>query len=455
MLTWETTSFFFSALLSQEPLKKGMPLSTGSKDPNGTLITGLRAKRDVVKTFAFWELVLVAQKHPDRRKEIFSDIGRDGGTAWSQMLTAALDVVQGINTRIEEATTKSKTAEAAHDPDAMEIDSLPRIAPPIKEKSIYANSPPPQNRTEEIESYIDWGAKRIGQSKTPYNPPISKVKELLKHVLPSGIKPETLTFSAFVRYIIFLLHTSPVGSFFRTNPSRRINTTILSSPRANTALIIDAIESTTRMLVSSLSDDPYGKAIHGVPLTVRTFTRAINAVEGFVQSVVKEEEEVEPDIEEVEVVLARLKAGLSELLSAFQLFLMDQGLSAQEHRAASNAARAGRLLPEREERKRENGVAEKRRIDRENTKQKQPKGDERDRAARVDPPEMAQVKPAPENRERDRDKSRGNGDGEKRPPQQKRLEPQDLARKKLFQDMVPKSVGRRGVDREREMEMVR
>ncbi|KAF7506169.1 hypothetical protein GJ744_012149 [Endocarpon pusillum] len=453
MLTWETTSFFFSTFLAQEPLKKDQPLSTGSKDPNGTLITGLKAKRNVVKTFAFWELVILAQKNPERRKVIFADIGREGGPAWNQMLSAALNVVQGINSRIEAVTTKPRPKDEAPNPETMEIDSLPCIAPPIKERPIFASSPPPQTRTEEIESYIDWGAKRIGQSKHPYEPPISKWKGLLKYVTPAGIPPENLNLRALFRWFSSLLQKSPVGWFFLTTFSRKVSTTILGFPYSNAAVIIDAIEATTRMLVASLSEDIYGKVISGVPTTVRTFTATVNAIESFVQDHVKEEAGPDEDIEEVEIVLARLKAGLAELLSAFQLYLTDQGLSAVEHRAAQNACAKGRLLPEREERRKEQNrqAAEiekarqrERELELEAEAEAQQKGDDR---RRVDDKKDGGAEKGKDRAvKKDKDKAKQNA--ERRP--QKRLEPQDPARKKLFQNTVPKSTGR-----SREMEMVR
>jgi nucleoporin NDC1 len=448
MITWEATSFFFSALLAQEPVKKDQPLSQGSKDPNGTLITGLRAKRDVVKTFAFWELVIIAQKHPDRRKVIFADIGREGGRAWDQMLGAALDVVKTINSRIEAATSQLSPIEEEQNPDAMEIDSLPRIAPPIKEKLIFAQSPPPQTRTEEIESYIDWGAKRIGQSKDPFQPPISRWRELSKYITPAGNSQETPNQNPLFSFASYLMQASrtewlftPIGWFFRPTFSRKVNTTILGHPQANAAVITDAIESITRMLVASLSEDLYGTAISGVPTTVRAFTTTINTIETFVQHHVKEEAGPEADIDEVEIVLARLKAGLAELLGAFQLFLVDQGVSAADHRSAQNSARPGRLLPEREERRRvmerekEREREEAKRKEFDVRRQQQQQKDQKEKGT------IGEKGPA-----KGKEAGKENAGAERRP--QKRLEPQDQARKKLFQDTVPKSM------RRREMEMV-
>lgn len=353
MFLWETTSFFFTNCLLQQPLKKDRPLSAGSKDPNGTLLNGLKSKRDLVKTFAFWELLLIAQTNPDRRKAIFADIDREDGQMWSQMLGAALDVVRSIDSRIEAATTAPKATEESLDPDAMEIDSLPRIAPPIKVGSIFADSPPPQTRTEEIEFVIDRGAKRIGQSKNPIYPPVSEFTKSLKSVKPSeGSSLEALYSRGLKESLWNLLEKSAIGWFFSTTFERRVNAVIIGSPHSNAAFLVDAIEATTRMLVASLSEDIYGKVIASVPIVVRTFTGTIRATENFVQQV-KEEAVEETDIDEVETILSRLKASLAELLSAFQLYLTDVGLSAAEHKQAQNASRPARLLPERRERKKQ------------------------------------------------------------------------------------------------------
>lgn len=47
LLLWELSSTTFSAFTAQIPLKNDRPLTDGSKDPNGTLLIGLRAKRDL------------------------------------------------------------------------------------------------------------------------------------------------------------------------------------------------------------------------------------------------------------------------------------------------------------------------------------------------------------------------------------------------------------------------
>lgn len=44
---WRFANTAFTFYLSQEPLKKGMPLTSDSKDPNGSLLAGLKAKKEI------------------------------------------------------------------------------------------------------------------------------------------------------------------------------------------------------------------------------------------------------------------------------------------------------------------------------------------------------------------------------------------------------------------------
>jgi nucleoporin NDC1 len=47
---WEITNFVFSVLIAERPLKKGQPITADSRDPNGTLLSGLKSRRQ------FWKV---------------------------------------------------------------------------------------------------------------------------------------------------------------------------------------------------------------------------------------------------------------------------------------------------------------------------------------------------------------------------------------------------------------
>lgn len=327
---WMATSIAFNLFLDQEPMKKGVPLSTGSKDPNGTLLNGLKAKRDVVKTFAFWELAAISEKQPDRRKAIFADIERPEGPCWASMQHAALQVVRQIDVRIDEM--KPKSPPAPQKPEA--IEKLPSIAPPVSEKQIVLNPTGGSTKRKQAEALIAAGAKRIGQSANPWSPPVDKVKtDLYERAQPSIAAASQWRSS---------LDKSAIGWFFVRTRERQINAVVLGTPHSSSVVIVDAISSVTKILVASLSEDAYGKVNKGVPEVVRTFTKTIDGIETYVKSLGGGTDGSE--IEDVLIIHALLKASLGELLSAFKMYLHDVGLGVSELNAANNAAQKTALI---------------------------------------------------------------------------------------------------------------
>ena len=49
LLLWEASNILFTFYVAREPLKKGHPITAESKDPNGSLLTGLKAHKEVPK----------------------------------------------------------------------------------------------------------------------------------------------------------------------------------------------------------------------------------------------------------------------------------------------------------------------------------------------------------------------------------------------------------------------
>jgi nucleoporin NDC1 len=326
MSLWMAITVIFNLLLDQEPLKKGLSLSVGSKDPNGTLLTGLRAKRDVVKTFAFWELAFISEKQPERRKAIFADIERPDGPCWASMQEAALNVVRQIDSRIAVANPTPVTAPPQ--PQA-NIEKLPSIVPQISTEQIILNPPKGSTPRKQAEALIAASAKMIGQSAHPWSPPVDKVKaELYNRAAP------TLKAASQWRAT---LDKSRIGWFFTRTRERKIKTTILGAPQSESAVIVDAISSVTKMLVASLSEDAYGKVNKGVPDVVKTFTKTINSIETYVQSLGDGVDAAQ--VEDVLTIHDLLKASLAELLSAFQMYLSGVGLGVRELNDAKNAAK--------------------------------------------------------------------------------------------------------------------
>ncbi|KAJ9607839.1 hypothetical protein H2200_007918 [Cladophialophora chaetospira] len=336
VMTWEVTSALFLINLNQEPTKSGLPLSAASKDPNGTLLTGLKAKRDVVRTFAFWELAVIVQKHKERRKAIFEDIERPTGPMWTQMVQAGLNVLQEIQVRI------SGPSPAAMKPTSPQpATSLPRLLPEVQTESIFAKDAEPTTRGEWLATPL----KAFGSTKQPWRPPIEQTAKqvetkLLEYTRPPGADKAPST--GFVDQWITALKQSPVGWIFTSTNAAKINATVLGSPYGNAAVVVDVIEALTKMQVASLSEDTYGKATPTVPDTVRTFTTTLSLIEGYVS---QSKQGVTGGIEEVEIIIERLRASLKELLSAFQVYLIDQGLGIGELNQAKKAIQTASSKP--------------------------------------------------------------------------------------------------------------
>ena len=53
-LLWQFTNTAFDAYFAQEPLKKEKPITDDSKDPNGSLLNGLKAKKEVPRVCSLY-----------------------------------------------------------------------------------------------------------------------------------------------------------------------------------------------------------------------------------------------------------------------------------------------------------------------------------------------------------------------------------------------------------------
>ena len=49
LLLWQSANAVFGAFFASEPLKRGQPLSSASPDPNGSLLDGLKSKKEINK----------------------------------------------------------------------------------------------------------------------------------------------------------------------------------------------------------------------------------------------------------------------------------------------------------------------------------------------------------------------------------------------------------------------
>ncbi|KAL5000718.1 nucleoporin protein Ndc1-Nup [Aspergillus recurvatus] len=372
VLCWQTTNLFFSVFLSQEPLKRGQPLTSEAKDPNGSLLNGLKAKKETVRAFAFWELCFISQQFSDRRKAIFNDIDREGGPAWTQILQSATEVIQGISTRINEqkssvANSKPSPAETNSEPT---LRTLPRLADPVKEDNIFAASPKStttqgkfgegfSSTLRSLGESPDWTPKARARARNVFDRASSAVlsPERKQRLLSSSQDFKLLTGASSTRPenthpILAQLLRSPIGLLIRQPFARRLSGTVLGAPTDSLSSIIDAVESLTRLLIASLKEDPYGKVQADVPAIVRLFTETVTTVDtyahveldvhwtdaAFPPSSDPTAQAAARRVPDVELVIDSLRASLKSLLVAFSPYFKDVGLVGKDLRLAKEAA---------------------------------------------------------------------------------------------------------------------
>ncbi|TVY18304.1 Nucleoporin [Lachnellula arida] len=358
LMLWEVGNAAFSTYVAQEPLKNKRPITYESRDPNGSLLTGLRGKKLQTKAFAFWELVYIAQRFEGRRKNIFEDIDRLGGSTWSQILAVCLKTIQGMEQRITEyqkpppvvADAKTKTLggrDPALAPDPTSL--LPRISAPLKDGlnapgDIFSASPTGKTESQRAVEAVGRFAKRHGQSPPKSISPRSKQllikaeSAVLTREQQEAVSKQGL--GGLIKGWFLILVKSSLGWPFRQEYRRRVATVVLGTPYGDVGVIEDAIDALTRLAVCSLAEDKYGNVQKDVKMIIQTFTRAVIVLEGFKTTIGIHWTDVEHKQEspEVDTILETLKSGLNELVGAFGDYSQDLRLSQSEMRQAREAA---------------------------------------------------------------------------------------------------------------------
>ncbi len=272
---------------------------------------------------------------------------------WSQILNACLDVIQGMNTRISQFQNPPAAA-APSQPQQNNLQYLPRVSVPLKEENILTNPPPPSSKLEKVGANVGSLTKSYGQQ--PGAKPFSlasspRAKKYLESAKDKVLTPEQQQAispaglrDTYNSYLMQFLR-SPFGQPFRQTLHRRACAVVLGTPYSQLSVIVDAIDSLTRLAIYSLTEDSYGKVQADIPVIIRTFSSTISNLEAFKQNlpvhwtdVDFQEREGGRKIEEVDLVVERLRSGLRELLEAFGGYADNLGLGVKEMRAAREAA---------------------------------------------------------------------------------------------------------------------
>ncbi len=373
ILLWEISSAIFTAFVSQPPLRRDQPLTaevkdasgnvlSRSKDPNGSLLSGLRSRKEVTKGFAFWELCIICEKFEMRRKTIYLEVDRKDGSIWSQISTCCLQEITAIRSRIIEAqspspsnsTASSQSTAAKQQPQQQQPLGLPRIA----DRAVASNGDIFQRPSKAGFAHnVGDAAKSVGRSPQGAHDVQARARKAIEWSTDrflSRSEQERLSRQGLVQEAnstTLRILQSPVGEPFRQTFARRVKAAVLGKPHSNRANIVHASKVLSMLCVNSLKEDDYGQVARSIPIILLTYTSAITAITAFVAGLAPHWTDVEfkdsdRRVKDVEEVVDVLKAALEGVLLAFGEYAEAVGITKMELREAREALGKGQEMRE-------------------------------------------------------------------------------------------------------------
>ncbi|KAK4202559.1 putative nuclear envelope protein ndc1 [Triangularia verruculosa] len=341
---WTLGNQAFSLFMVKNPLKNNKPLTSESKDPNGSLLNGLKAKKLSIQCFAMWELAYIARDFQDRRKAIYEDIDRKNGPMWSQVYKICIDTLKQIEERIDNYNKYGKPAppppELVYDNSKVtEKKRLTQTVP--KEEDVFEASPQRRGFREAVERTVSKVVTDPGQP-SQLSPAARRFAERAKDELIKAQKQATgrEDTEGLAKDFATKFLESPLGWPFRRTYRRKMAGIVLGGPYGEASLYANAAFALSGLAVSSLQEDKYGNVQRDVAELVRVLTglvRKIEELKGGVE-VSWTDTEGRRDCEEVEEVLEALRWSLRGLLGGFGVYARELRLGLGDVRRAREAA---------------------------------------------------------------------------------------------------------------------
>lgn len=340
VMLWQLVNTAFGIYISQAPLKKDKPITSDSKDPNGSLLSGLKAKKETVKAIALWELALITHRFPERRKTIYSETDRKTAATFKQITDICLAEVRLLTTRISIALDPKfqPPSDNGQKQQTGAISLVPRVAQPLKEAQLNFQGPDPaRTRVDEVGQIASGIAKDLS---SPTNPNLRKSVyvrngiEYSQNVLKENTQKVEATIQATGMWPTFI--NSKLGFPFRHNLRRTASIIITGAPYSRISPLCNAITSLANLSTLSIQEDDCGRFSDQVPNIIRTFTQALQRLEEYVDSLtvhwtdietLRKPEAERKNIEDVEKVRECLREGLRGILGAFAEYLRSMDIS--------------------------------------------------------------------------------------------------------------------------------
>ncbi|KAL2024288.1 hypothetical protein VTK56DRAFT_8770 [Thermocarpiscus australiensis] len=353
IFSWAAANTAFSLFLVKSPLKNGKPLTSDSKDPNGSLLNGLKNKKLSIKCFAMWELALIARDFPDRRKAIYEDIDRKDGPMWSQVYKICLEVLKSMEINMDAyVAAPAPPAPAVAQGPAVETATKKRTTEPPKDEAIFQPTPQKKGLRDRVEKAVSQAALAPGQGPQ-LSPVAKKAVETAKQHLIKIQKEATGSedTQGLLKDLALQVVKSAVGWPFRQHYRRRLANAVLGAPYGEPSLYINAACALSRLAAHSLREDRYGHVQRDVAAMMRALTALTAKLETFKATLATHWTDVEGRREcpEVDDVLDSLKDSLRQLIQSFGPYAQDLRLSLTDMRLAREAAGVQSKEPEMEE----------------------------------------------------------------------------------------------------------
>lgn len=304
---------------------------------------------------AFWELALITDAFPDRRKTIYAEMERKNAPTFQQVTDHCLAEIKLLIDRLNvgldptyQPAASSAASSAASQP-APPLDLVPQISQPIKDdKEVVALPPKPSTKREWL------GTVATGIVKSHSSPENSQqaygreaINRGLKKAQEGAQQAESITSTASDKFL-----ASPLGHVFSHSLPRRAKLIVLGAPYSHLSLVCNAVTALSNLAVFSITEDQIGRFHNTVPSIIRTFTAAINKIDAYMSSLqvhwsdketLAKPEAERKKIPEVDQVRECLQQGLQNILAGFEKYLGGMGMSMLEISDAKKAAASLRL----------------------------------------------------------------------------------------------------------------
>lgn len=353
ILLWELSNAIFTIYVTRPPVDKteSEPL-TGliatqekSKDPNESLIHGLKSKKDLTKAFAFWELSLICSQFDIRRRTIYTEVDRAGGSTWAVISQVCMNEITAIQERMkatQQPAQPPSSATQAQQATAQPVPSydMPRIADRSVQNGDVWTKPNPSFRNSASNV-----ARSAGQNHGVTSPLVPGARRAIEWSADHMVSKDTqarFTPGGMQKEASGLLNTflqSWLGEPFRQTFANKTKSIILGSPVSAKVNIIHASRGLSNLCSCSLKEDDYGQVSKSVAQIIRTYAETIRGIQAFVQTATPDWTDVYFNdraryVPEIEEVVGELRRGLEKVVLTFGEYAESVNVSKKELREA-------------------------------------------------------------------------------------------------------------------------